>query len=444
MTGERPLRILLSAYACEPGRGSEPGVGWQWAITLARRGCDVWVLTRRNNREPIEQGLAALPDGQRKHLRFIYYDLPRWASWWKRGHRGIQLYYALWQRAVLRVARAAQNAHNFDVVHHLTFGVWRQPSVLYRLGLPFVFGPVGGGETPPQLLVRTLPLKARIAESLRGSANRLALLNPTLRTCLKRATAVAARTPESAAWLVMAGAKEIQISPDIGIESDPWSRPKESPGSPTLKCLYAGNLLGLKGVHLAVEAIAQAVARGADVSFTIVGRGPMLQRLRESVDRCGIGDRVRFVDWLSQRELFGQYARHDVFLFPSLHDSGGTVVLEAFAHGLPVVCFNLGGPGYWVDAETGIAVSPDAVSNLTEALCELADDRARLGRLSSGALQKAQRATWDAAVDAIYDRVESAFAMRESECLQASTIPVVGSDPDVLRDLQVPRVVKCR
>ena len=53
------LRVLVSAYACEPGRGSEPGVGWHWVREIARFN-EVWVITRMNNRKAIETALAVL------------------------------------------------------------------------------------------------------------------------------------------------------------------------------------------------------------------------------------------------------------------------------------------------------------------------------------------------------------------------------------------------
>ena len=141
------MRLLLSAYACEPGRGSEPGVGWNWAIELRALGHDVWVLTRANNQGRIEQALESLDRTRRPN--FLYFDLPYWLRWWKRGGHGVRLYYYLWQIGVLRVARQAHAIHRFEAVQHLTFGVFRQPSLMGRLGIPFVLGPVGGGEQTP-------------------------------------------------------------------------------------------------------------------------------------------------------------------------------------------------------------------------------------------------------------------------------------------------------
>lgn len=91
MEKKHRLKILVSAYACEPGRGSEPEVGWQWIRQLARKH-DVWVMTRANNRIEIERS-----DISKKYpnVRFEYVDLPRWARFWKKGNRGVHVYYTL-------------------------------------------------------------------------------------------------------------------------------------------------------------------------------------------------------------------------------------------------------------------------------------------------------------------------------------------------------------
>ena len=68
------LKVLMSAYACEPGRGSEPEVGWQWAFQMARFH-EVTVVTRANNRAVIDRALADYPGAKPE---FIYYDLPAW------------------------------------------------------------------------------------------------------------------------------------------------------------------------------------------------------------------------------------------------------------------------------------------------------------------------------------------------------------------------------
>src|SRR5579859_2558519 len=150
------MKILLSAYACEPNKGSEPGVGWNWALALARRGYEVHVLTRSNNRKAIEND----PKWSRSLLHFHFYDLPAWGRFWKRWSGGIYLYYLLWQIGVYKFAKTLHAREKFETVQHITFVSHRQPSFMGRLGIPFIFGPVGGGESMPKQLRKSLPVRA--------------------------------------------------------------------------------------------------------------------------------------------------------------------------------------------------------------------------------------------------------------------------------------------
>lgn len=97
------MKILLSAYACEPNKGSEPGVGWSWATEYAKCN-EVWVLTRDNNKKTIEKYMEENPEYQNKNLHFVYVGLPPKLTFWKKGRRGMRLFYMLWQRKAVKVA----------------------------------------------------------------------------------------------------------------------------------------------------------------------------------------------------------------------------------------------------------------------------------------------------------------------------------------------------
>ncbi|MEO1673666.1 MAG: glycosyltransferase family 1 protein, partial [Cyanobacteria bacterium J06631_2] len=141
------MKILLSAYSCEPGKGSERGVGWNMAKAIAKHH-EVWVFTRPDeSKEAIEAELAHNPD---PNLHFVYFTLPFWQDSLRWGQSGaMQLHYYLWQIQAYFVAKKMHREINFDLAHHVTFVRYSVPSLLSLLPIPFIWGAVGGGESAP-------------------------------------------------------------------------------------------------------------------------------------------------------------------------------------------------------------------------------------------------------------------------------------------------------
>jgi glycosyltransferase involved in cell wall biosynthesis len=331
------MRILAFAYACEPGRGSEPGAGWSWARMLAGLG-ETWVVTRANNQEAIEAGLEGLPERDRLH--FVYVDLPERARRWKRGRRGVHLYYLLWQLAALRAARAVHRQRRFDLVWHLTLAnVWFG-SVAPLVGPPVVYGPVGGGARVPWRLLPTLGARGVAVEAVRTSVEVGArYANPLARIAWRRSRLVLVQNPETRRWLPRRHRERAELLPNVVLDLRPGPRRPDRGGPPT--AAYAGDLLPLKGVALALRTIAQLPGW----RLLVAGAGPDEARLRKLAAELGLDGRVRFLGWVPRDQLLGLLRDEvDVFLFPSLRDQAPWAVAEASALGLPVVCLDVGGP----------------------------------------------------------------------------------------------------
>jgi glycosyltransferase involved in cell wall biosynthesis len=397
----RPLRLLLSAYACEPDKGSEPGVGWRWAIETARLGHQVVVITRSNNRAAIENALRNRPDLLAlSNLRFVYFDLPSWLRWWKRGSRGVHAYYVLWQLGAYWRARRLHRNEPFDAVHHITFGVTRHPSFMGRLGIPFVLGPLGGGEHAPLALRRHFPLAGQLSDAVRDLANFVARVDPFVRQMLDAADVILVKTRDTLAWLPTRYRDKAHCRLEIGSDAVAPAAPGARRKSGEPRFLYVGRFLHWKGMGLGLLALAQLRRQGIAATLTLVGQGPQAQRWRALAADLGIAEAVHWVPWLAQKELLASYAGFDALLFPSLHDSSGNVVLEAMARGLPVVCLELGGPGELVDASCGSVVpvagrnEEQVVAGLAAALREMACDDATIDRLRQGARARAANLAW--------------------------------------------------
>ena len=328
------MRILVFAYACDPEHGSEPGVGWIWARMLAHLG-ETWVVTRANNRAPIERALATAPERDRLH--FVYVDLPAWARVWKRGQRGVRLYYLLWQFSA--VGRARRLSGHFDLVWHLTFANAWLGSLAPLVGGPFVYGPVGGGVAMPWRLLKGAGVEATSSELSRAAARLIGrYLNPASRLAWRRADVILVQNRETAQWLPRRHRLKAVLFCNAVIDDmeAPASRPRDR-----RRALFAGRLIYWKGAELALHAL----ARTPDWELVIHGDGPENQKLRRVVAELGIEDRVSFGGTVDRKILLERMrTEFDVFLFPSLHDDCGWVVAEALGAGLPVICVDRGGP----------------------------------------------------------------------------------------------------
>ncbi len=398
------LKILMSAYACEPNRGSEPGVGWNWVAQMSRHH-DVWVITRRNNRTVIQAELAkaARSHACLQNARFIYYDLPRWARFWKSGHRGVYLYYYLWQLGAYLQARRLQSDVGFDVVHHVTFVMYWMPSLLALLPVPFIWGPVGGGESTPARFLSALGRKGRFQEMLRASVQALARMDPLVRLTARRCALAFATTADTERRLKQIGCHRTQVCAVMGLDASELNELNglEAPESTAFRVATVGNLIAWKGVEFGLRAFAGIQEEYPGAEYWLIGDGPEQQPLRDLAAQLGVADRVRFLGRLPRALALSQLAACDVLLLPSLHDSGSCACTEAMALGKPVICVDLGGPALQVTAETGFKIparSPSqVVASMSDALGTLAGDPQLRRQMGAKARERVHKTlNWDA------------------------------------------------
>lgn len=386
----------MSAYACEPHKGSEPGVGWYWALQMARFH-DVWVLTRANNRATIES--VPLTPEQRQHLHWIYFDPPPWMRFWKRGPRGVQLYYYFWQLAAWRRGARLHREVGFDLMHHVTFGKYTVPSYLTFLSCKSILGPLGGGESTPPALLASVGARGKRFERLRNLARGLASFDPAACAAMRRADVVLATTEETAAAVRRLGAKRVAVETQLGMDDDQlaffgkFPLRRERP----FRLISIGRLLHWKGFHLGLKAFARIQQACPESEYWIVSSGPEAEAWQQLARDLGIAARVKFWGRLPQlSQVYEKLAEADVLVHPALHEAFGNVCLEALAAGRPVICLDTGGPALQVTAECGFkaAVTSEevAVNELATAMQRLYADADLRLRLATAARTRARQA----------------------------------------------------
>ncbi len=388
------MKVLMSAFACEPGRGSEPGNGWNWAVQAARSH-EVWVVTRAVHRAAVERHLRIHPHD---NLHFIFCDLPQWSIRWQQGVRHIRLYYVLWQALVLPVAYRALRRHRFDVIHHVTFNTIDVPGFLWLLSVPFIWGPVGGGQIPPEALKAYYGNRWR-REQRRKIRKASLRLDPIVRVAIKRAAHIIAANADTEKRLRQLGAPRVSRVLDVGVNLSA----DEHSGilrDGTLSIVWAGLLEHRKAPMMALDVLRRLLEQQVDAELWMVGDGPLRADVEEASTSYGIRERLHLMGGVPHSSMRELYTKGDVFLFTSLQDTSGTVVLEAMNAFLPVVALNHQGAAEMVTEETGILVSVESqeqvVRDLADALEALALDPERRQLMGLAARGRVDRIfSWD-------------------------------------------------
>ena len=389
------MKILLSAFSCEPGRGSEPGKSWNWAYELAQAGNDVWVLTSGNGKRAIEAFLASTPI---PGLNFLYIDrlpLPAFVE----PFRAL-LQHMLWQWRALGVARELDRKVDFDIVHHISFGSLHLGSQLWRLRKPFVFGPVGGGQVAPRGFRRHLR-GGWLAELLRSFVVRYFTgILFAAKSTVANSDLVLVVNQETRDWVERLGGRRVEYMATGGIPrgSLAIASDRRRDDLSCLKILWVGRLLPRKAVLLALEALAR-VDPAVRFRCTIIGDGKQGRYLQQWIDSLGLADRVDWQGHVSWNEAMESYRRHDVFLFTTLRETEGLQLLEAMAGGAAVVTLDHHGPRMAVPDTVGIKVpvtTPHQTATaLARALERLAREPATVEAMSLAGMKWAAENTWD-------------------------------------------------
>ncbi len=348
--------ILLSAYACEPNKGSEPGVGWSWAIELSQHH-NVWVLTRDNNRDSIESYLRDHPELNMERCHFVYVRLSKILTFWKKGNRGVRLYYWLWQKEAYKVAKKWKKKICFDVVHHVTFVSVTQPTYMYRLGIPFIWGPIAGAENIPKTVTCKMTMKERTLEQVRKWSQQLAFYYPNTIKTLQRSKAIIVATEETKQIIPKKYLDKTYVMLAIGIDENLKNTTEIRRDNHKIKIIMVGRLIYWKMFELGIQAFLTLVDRYGNIELYVLGEGENKEELKKVAGKY-LDESIFFLEPIEHDKIYEFYSQYDIFLNTSLRDSGCMAMLEAMSVGLPCICIATGGPKVLTNNISELQVEP--------------------------------------------------------------------------------------
>ena len=383
--------ILVVAYACEPNKTSEPGVGWNFTKELSLNH-DITVLTRENNREVIETE----PTDARE---FVYYDLPNiFKILKKKMPLGTQLYYLMWQWGAYRHIKNNLSEKKIDMVHHLTFGVsWISPPS-FMLKKKFIWGPIGGGDLIPTSFMKEMSVKAMLQESLYYTLNKVSKYSIFSFLVRKDAKAIIFRTESIRDVFPKCDTKILPVISETA-SADLVTREKKV-HNPALHAICVGRMTYWKGFIYAVKGFHAYLEQGGKGKLELLGNGPGFDEISAYVKEHGLEENIITRGFVDNDVVKSKLEEASLMLHPSFRDGGSWAIMEAMTYGLPVLCLDTSGPKDMVTDKCGLLMGLESPSQLItdigKGLLELSNNPELYTTLSQNAQTRiANEYTWE-------------------------------------------------
>jgi glycosyltransferase involved in cell wall biosynthesis len=183
---------------------------------------------------------------------------------------------------------------------------------------------------------------------------------------------------------------------------------------------FIGRIVPQKNLELLLRSFQVATHSSAGLRLVVVGSGPLTKAMLGLSQSLGLEEQVI---WCGDRNAAGMLPGFDIFALPSRSESCPYVVLEAMAHGIPVVATDVGGlPMLVSDGFNGRLVPSANVDAFSSALLELCADSKLRGRMGLNSLERVE----EFSLARMVDRIEETYATGPSRVLDR----VIDSRPE--------------
>ncbi|HVU22997.1 MAG TPA: glycosyltransferase, partial [Opitutus sp.] len=213
---------------------------------------------------------------------------------------------------------------------------------------------------PAYLRTARMPWRQRAAERLRPWINLACVRRPGVPPVLRGAGLVLATTPETERLLRRGGAGNVAVAfPDctptdaaaaaLATRNDD----RAAALADGVRLIWFGRALWWKGGQLAIELLRRLAATGVPCELSIHSFGAALESWRTRIAALGLSARCRIPGYVDRQTLLEELARTHVFVYPTIHDSSSSALLEAYAMGVPSLSTGVGGPALVATPATG-------------------------------------------------------------------------------------------
>lgn len=402
-------KIFVSSYACEPGLGSEIGVGWHWVLEMSKY-FELWVLTRKSNQNSIETWMNE--QEEKYDIHFIYFDLPKALRFWKRGMRGVRTYYTIWQTLTNRIVKKIMKENDIKIYHLLTYGnsLWKASK--YGMKQFFVWGPTGGVDTIPAEYSKHYRTKSRLVEFARRIIVKILPLNYGFNKRCKNANLIFCKSHNMYNAIPEKYRKNAMLFTDVAVELKDFGTKEIQFSSSKTKYIVVGKLDAWRAFDVSVEAFAKAHKLNPNIELEIVGKGADWDRINELIKKTNMEENIHMAGKVDMDEYFEKMNAADVIVNSSLKEGAVTVAFDSMALSKPLICVDTGGYTRYFNNEYAIVLKrghrQQLIDDMSEAILKMTDKTIR-DMYGRKAREEGEKYTWDFKGKQIYEEIMKAY-----------------------------------
>lgn len=394
------LKILISAYACSPEKGSEPGMGWNWCIHLAKY-CEVHVITEGEFKDQIEAHIKILPQANNLFFYYIPVSDDVRKMCWNQGDWRFYYFYQQWQIKAYDLALDILRNTKIDILHQLNMIGFREPGYLWRIKqLPFIWGPIGGMFFFPVRYLESASWKFKSYFIIKNFLNYFQIrYSPRAVAAIKKASLLFASTPNEVLYIKKYHHRISYLLPETGTYFVDNKATNLSDAS-CFNIIWVGRFIFSKQLSIALRTISQ-LKKLPNIKLHIVGTGDPDQiiKYKRLCNSLELNNIVKWYGNIPNKMVFELMRQSHLFFFTSVAEATSTVILEAISCCLPIVCFDTCGFGAVVDEKIGIKVklsSPEkSIMEFADKINYLYHNRKLLHELSENCRQRQVELSWE-------------------------------------------------
>lgn len=410
-SGCKRLKILLCCYACDPTRGSEPGMGWNFAYNISLSH-DVHVLVEEGEfRNTLNSFSAENPELVR-NITFHFIPRTHHETLRKIWPPSYYWFYRAWHKQAYKYALQLNERENFDIIHQITISGFREPGYLWKIDKPFVWGPLGGFTDTPWCLLGSLGFHGAIYLGLRNIINffhkrwgRRPLM------AANRSYSILTSTTKAVQEIRQFWHKEAVLMNEVGLETRHTRyEPSEHTAGTPLRLCWAGEHKARKALDLLLEALPLCKEK---VELHVLSKGPRMNSWKALTHKLGLDNVVTFHGYVPREEAFRIMGTSHVFCITSVREDTSTVVFEAFRYGVPIIALDHCGFAAVINENCGIKIPicgrRQVIRDYARHIDYLATHEEERRRLSAGALERCQDFTWEAKMAVLNEIYQTAY-----------------------------------